>query len=201
MATCESIIKKDIIPNCADPLNKGIERRGVIMNRSDIDFGAVLFSEVSPNILESLPLKSGKRAFEIVQPGATPFNGVKSTIEPGAYRSTTTHEVPIIILDQGPETAEMVDNIANGEYVIILENKFKGIKATSNPGAAAFQVYGFHQGLYLATGDSDKYSSDTHSGWALTLKETEAPKSAMYLFKTSYSATQTLIDTLKAGGE
>lgn len=47
-----------------------------------------------------------------------------------------------------------------------------------------------------------KYSEDTDGGWTITMQETKTPKSGLYLFKTSYDATQKLVETLLtvAGG-
>ena len=44
----------------------------------------------------------------------------------------------------------------------------------------------------------DKYSEDTEGGWAVTLEEQKTPKSALFLFKTSYEATKTAVNTLTA---
>ena len=44
MAICDITIKKDIAPSCDDPIVPGLEQEGVIMNRADVDFGAVTFN-------------------------------------------------------------------------------------------------------------------------------------------------------------
>ena len=44
----------------------------------------------------------------------------------------------------------------------------------------------------------NKYSEDTEGGWTVTLEEQKAPKSALFLYKTSYEATKTAINTLTA---
>lgn len=38
----------------------------------------------------------------------------------------------------------------------------------------------------------------SEGGWAVTLEEQKTPKSALFLFKTSYEATKTAINTLTA---
>lgn len=196
MNDCNFLIKRDIERNCSDPLTKGVEREGIIINRDDIDFGAVKYKEGSANVIEALPLKAGKRGFRIKQASSKPFNGTKSTMEVGTNINTVSHEVAIVILDSGADVASgIVDGLLNGDFVVILENKYKGLQG-NDPGSAAFQVYGFHQGAKMASGEADKYSEDTESGWSVVLKEEKAPVSAMYLYAGSYSATKTLIDTL-----
>lgn len=44
MGKCEYLIAQAITENCDDPLVKGLEKRGIIINRDDVDFGAVEFA-------------------------------------------------------------------------------------------------------------------------------------------------------------
>lgn len=199
MSVCDNVIKANIQHNCAEMLAKGLERRGIIVNRGDIDLAAVTISATNGNIIEDLPLKTGKKAYEIITLGNNPFNGTKTSVEVGANVNTVGHEVAIVILDKGPEVVQnVIEGLLNGEFVVILENKHKGYKNTA-VGSSAFQIFGFHQGLKIASGESDPNSDDTLGGWAIVMKEEKAPKASMYLYKTSYAATQTLINTLVAG--
>ena len=54
---CESLIKQAITASCENPIVRGLESDGVIINRSDIDFSACT---VSGNTISALVLKSGK---------------------------------------------------------------------------------------------------------------------------------------------
>lgn len=199
MSVCDNVIKAGIQHNCAEMLSKGYERKGIIINRADIDLSAVTMSVTNDNIIEALPLKTGKKAYEVIQLGNNPFNGTKTSIEVGANVNTVGHEVALVVLDKGPDVVDnVIEGLLNGEFVVILENKHKGLKNTA-AGSSAFQVFGFHQGLKVASGESDANSDDTLGGWAVVLKEEKAPKAAMFLYKTSYAATQTLISTLVAG--
>lgn len=103
------------------------------------------------------------------------------------------------IPDSGPDVAEsIIDPLANGSFLVILENKFKKMQGTP-AGAAAFEIYGFYQGLVANAATLDKYSDDTNGGWSFTLQEAGSPKSALYLFAETYAATKTLIETLLKG--
>ena len=66
----------------------------------------------------------------------------------------------------------------------------------TNPGDSAFQVYGYYQGLKAAEISNDKYSEDTDGGWSISLTETKVPKSALFLYKTSYETTKAAVDAL-----
>ena len=194
---CDSLIQKGIELNCESPFVKGVEPDGLIMNRSDIDFAKSVFDTTNKNILTTLILKSGKKAYPIVQQGATPFTGAKTSLATGTYRNTFTNEVPIAVLDNGPEVAQkIIDGLANGSFVLILKNVHKGVK-----GNAEYQVYGYFQGLHASAIENDKYSEDTDGGWLVTLQETSAPKSALFYFDTDSETTATKYETLTTGAE
>lgn len=61
MAICDITIKKDIAPSCDDPIVPGLEQEGVIMNRAEVDFGAVTFNTTRKNVIEALALKQVKK--------------------------------------------------------------------------------------------------------------------------------------------
>lgn len=191
---CESLIAKAIDFACDDLIVRGLESDGLIINRSDIDFAATVFDSKNPNIINSLVLKTGKKGYEVNQLGNTPFTGVQSTLEVGTYRNTWTHAIPIVVLSNTPEVAhDIIDGLSNGTFVVILRNKFKG-----STGDAEYQVYGYTQGLVASEGTNDKYSEDTDGGWIITLQETGARMSAMFLFNTDATTTAAAYEALKA---
>lgn len=194
---CDNAIKKDILLNCDDPIVPGVEQEGVIINRSDIDFSTVAFNTTRKNVIETLVLKSGKKAYKVVVSGSTPFTGTNTALATGTYRNTFTNTVNMVILANDPDVcADIIDGLANGEYVVILENKAKNLLKEENPGDSAFQIYGYYQGLKAAEISNDKYSEETEGGWSVSLQETKVPKSALFYFKTDYETTKTAIDTL-----
>ena len=197
MAVCDEILKKDIIPSCDDPVVPGFEQEGVIMNREDIDLATTAFATGKSNVIETLALKSGKKAYKVVVPGNTPFTGSQTAMATGTYRNTFTNTISLVVLDNGPDVcADIIDGLANGTYVVVLENKFKGLQKETTPGDCAYQVYGYYQGLKASAITNDKYSEDTEGGWAVTLEEQKAPKSALFLFKTDYETTKAAVETL-----
>lgn len=197
MGVCDDILKKDIFPSCDDPVVQGLEQEGVIMNRADVDFAATLFNSTRKNVIETLAMKTGKKAYKVIVPGKTPFTGTTTALATGTYRNSFTNTLALVILANDPDVcADIIDGLANGSYVVVLENKYKGLQKEENPGDAAFQIFGYYQGLTATTIENNKYSEDTEGGWAVTLEEQKAPKSALFLYKTSYEATKTAINTL-----
>ena len=189
---CQSIIQADIQSSCSDPLIRGLESDGVIINRADIDFSQTVFDSTDTNIIKSLVLKTGKVGFQILQDGQTPFTGTNTALATGTYRNTFTNQINCVVLDINPATSwKVVDGLANGEFVVILKNKTKGTS-----GKAEYQVYGYYQGLHATELAQDKYSEDTDGGWAVTLEETGAPKAALYFFDTDSATTQTAYEAL-----
>lgn len=201
MAVCDYMIKQGILPSCDDPIIQGVEQRGIIINRDDIDFSATTFNSTRKNVIETIALKSTKKAYEVVVLGSAPFTGTNTALAAGTYRNTFTNTVSLVILDNGPDVCEnVIDGLANGEFVVILENKFKGLQKEENPGDPAFQVYGWYQGLRASEMTNEKYSEDTDGGWAVSLQETRAPKSGVFLFKTDYETTAAAVESLVSGG-
>ena len=193
MAICDYLISKAISVDCENQSVAGLEPNGLIINRDDIDFSATTFNAQNPNIIETLVLKTGKKGYDIIQQGATPFTGVASNLNVGTYRNTWTHDVPIAILGNDPDiAANIIDKLSNGTFVVILRNVQKG-----TTGDAEYQVYGYAQGLRASEGVNEKYSEDTDGGWLITLQEQRAPKSAMFFFNTDASTTATAYEALK----
>lgn len=208
MGYCDGLIEQGIEPSCDNPIVGGIEANGVIVNRKDIDFAKVVFepdSAGSPivkgrkNVIQTLPLKDGAKAYPIHVPTNQPFNGTTTTLEAGTNRNTFTNNVGFIILDNSPDVCEkIIDGLATGEFVVIYENKFKNLNKEVNAGDSAFQIVGYYQGLKASTLENDKYSEDTEGGWNVVLTETKVPKSALFLYNTDLDTTRTQIESLTA---
>lgn len=190
---CDSVISQDLAVDCANPLVRGVEPDGVIMNRGDVDFAKSVMDENNKNIIKTLLLKAGKKAYAVQQQGANPFTGTQTSLVVGTYRNTFTNEVAIAVLDNGPEVAQnIIDGLANGTYLLILRNKHKGAD-----GRSEYQVYGYYQGLKASAIANEKYSEDTDGGWLVTLQETSVPKSALFYFNTDAATTATQFEALK----
>lgn len=180
--TCESLIAQDIKIPCEDQVTKGLESDGLIINRNDIDFANTV---IEGNVIKTLVLKTGKKAYEIRQEGANPFTGTKTELNVGTYRNSWKNTVAIVVLANTPDVcSNIIDGLANGKFVVILRNLSKGAD-----GGAEYQVFGFAQALKAASGENDKYSDDTEGGWLVTLEEESVPKAAYFFFDTSSETT------------
>lgn len=199
LTSCDSLIAKAIQANCDNPLVRGMEPDGVIMNRGDIDFSKCVISSDNKNTITTLLLKAKKQGYPVVQLGQTPFTGTQTTLTTGTYHNTFQNQVQIVVLDNGPEVAQdIIDGLANGSFVMILRNLTKGAK-----GEAEYQVYGYYQGLHATEINNEKYSEDTDGGWLVTMQESAAPKSALFFFDTDSTTTQAKYQSLMspAAGE
>ena len=189
MSTCDYKIAKDINSGCSN-ISKGVEKVGWIVNYYDVIKAQC---ELSANILASLALVSGAKGYKIIVPEGTPFNGTLIEAVVGTYKTKWNKTVQFVLLDSGPDVcADVIDKLANGKFVIVLENVYAGSDSKNK-----FEVYGFEQGLKLSAGTRDINSDETEGGWSITLQEQNAPSSGLFLFKTDEATTRTLLSTLE----
>lgn len=190
---CNSLIKADIAFDCDALSVRGVEDTAIIINRDDIDMVQTTFDTTLKNVITNLQLKAGKKGYQVVQLGATPFNGAKTDLVVGTFRNTYTNELPIAILSNDPTTlANIVEPLNSGaKFVVIIKNKTAG-----GDEKALYQVYGYAQGLVASAGANEKYSEETDGGWLTTLTETGAPHPALFFYKTSAEATEAAIESL-----
>lgn len=194
MATsiCDFKLAGDLGFSCESPAVKGLKNAGFLFNYDDIDWDACTYDSENPNVMTLLKLKTGARGYNVYMPGKTPFTGTKTEMAEGTYRNKFTKDVAIVLLDSGPDVAHnVVDNIANGKFVAVLENEYQGEDKKNT-----FEVYGSQQGLKCTSCVKDMYSDDTDGGWAITLQEANAPTSAIYYFKTGVTETRTSLEGL-----
>lgn len=194
MATesCDFRLAANIAADCATKAVKGLRNTAWIMNYDDIDFDATKRSSTNPNIVETLVLKSGKKAYRAYVPGKNPFTGTKKSMSAGTYRNRFNKDLSIVILDNGPEVSRnIVDQLANGTFVAVVQNKFAG-----SDGKNTYEILGIETGLTATALDDDKYSDDSEGGWLCTLQEENAPTSGIYYYNESLTATAAALDAL-----
>lgn len=196
MGYCKTAIKAGIEPNCgAQP--KGFVTTGYIFNYDEIDWDKVVVNtEVEPNgsVIKTMPLKTGAKGYKIGQTKDA-FNETQTVLETGgAYANTFSSDVHFAILDSSVEATNVMNALANGEFVILLEQKANN---ASDNGASKFRLYGFENGL-RATEATNTPNGDTGNVWSTVLQEVEATKSAYYLFNTSVETTRTAVEAYVA---
>lgn len=197
MATesCDYKLAADLVANCESSSVAGLKNNGYIINFDDVDFESTTRDKDNPAILKAIVMQTGKKAHRIFVPGKTPFSGTNKAMADGTYRKKFTKTVNVVILDNGPDVVkDIINPLANGRFIIILENKYGG-----KDGKNTFEVYGFEQGLSATALSDEKYSEETDGGWAATLEESGATSAGIFLFNESVSATRTALASLVAG--
>lgn len=171
MALCDFLIEKDIVGyDCDNPPVKGVERRGVLINRRDIDYADETTS-TSPFLLNFVHgmTKCDTHGYEVVQSGKQPFNGTTQEMVEGANANTITNTLQLVVLKQDEDWAQQLFALINGEFVAILKN---------NDGSE--QVYGYEAGLHCTGAVRELYNDDTLSGWQITFVEEGASKGNIF---------------------
>lgn len=192
---CDYKIAQGVAASCDNPQVQGLKNKGYIMNYDDIDFDSLQKDETNDHIVKSLLLNKGTKAYSVYVPGKTPFTGTQAAMAEGTYRNKFSKTASIVILDSGPDVSKnIIDNLANGKFVFIFENKYQGADKKNT-----FEIYGLEQGLSASEMTNEKYSEDTDGGWAVTLIEENAPSSGIFLFNESISATRTALEALLTG--
>lgn len=192
---CDFKISASVGYNCDNPVVMGCKGTGWIMNYEDVDFDDVTHKEDNYNVVTNLVLKKNAKAYKVFIPGNTPFTGTTTEFSSGTYRNGFNKTVSLVILDNGAEVADkIIDQLANGQFVVVLENKYQGGDKTNT-----FEIYGLEQGLTATALTNEKYSEETQGGWAVTLQETNAPSSAMYFFKEDVKTTRMSLESLVSG--
>lgn len=204
MNTCEKLLKSCIGVNCENPIFTGINSVAYIFNKSEIaDFtleydGSTTPPTGSPNIVTEITMKeisAGVSAvgYKVEQLGKTPFTGTTTSMVEGNIMNVFTETVQFVLPDNCPFASEILDNIANGKFVVVLHNEYKG-----SDERGSFQIYGIKKGLNCSAIERDAYSEDNNGGWLITLTAERCPNSAMFIeHKTGQDVdTKSYLDSL-----
>ena len=166
MALCDFLIESDIQGyDCSNPMVKGAEEIGWLINRADIDSYSV--NNFEATILLKCPRKQGYR---ITQGGKQPFNGTQQELVEGANQNTMTNTVQFVVLKQDADTAQQLFALMNGEFVAIIVNK----NGTN-------QVYGLETGLHCSAAVRELYNDDVLAGWQVTMTEEGATLANLFV--------------------
>lgn len=186
---CLNTLLDDINSGFCDDSNlrakAGLETTAIILNRSDIDLGSVTQTGAT---LTNLSLKSGTTGFSIswVKQLGSGGNEIAITDSLDGF----SHSFACRIFGTSAEDAERMKELLEGEFVVIVETKFKGTNQ-----ASAFKVFGYENGLKIAEGS---WATNENDGSQLfTLKSVEGYlESYPYLIwkETNYATTKAKFD-------
>ena len=197
---CDFQLQADLVAPCEGMSSAGLKNTGYIVNYDDVDWDNITRDPQNPNIVKTFVLKTGKHAYKAYVPGKTPFTGTNKALATGTYRNKFTKQVKLVVLSNGAGVChDIIDQLANGRFVVILENDFQGATKDNT-----FEFYGLELGCAAAEMSDDKYSEETDGGWAVTLEETNAPTSGIFYLKdgdqqggtTAISVTRTALEAL-----
>ena len=195
---CEKLIAGCVGYDCINPIFEGMEAKAWIFNKSEIeDFSDDDSTPANPNLKTAIVMKEKNgvayTGYTIEQLGKTPFTGTNTTLAEGNVVNTFTETFNFVVPDNSPTTAMLLDNVANGKFVVVAKNSYEG---TDKKGQ--FQIYGAKKGLVCTAMERQAYSDDNNGGWAVTLTAEKTPTSALFLeHKTNDTVdTETYLDSL-----
>lgn len=176
--TCEKLLKSCITVDCANPIFTGINSTAYIFNKKHIS--DMTIDPADPNVVKEIVMVEtqgvAEVGYKIEQLGKTPFTGTTTSMVEGNIMNVFTETVQFVLPDNCPDASEILDNIANGKFVVVLHNEYDG---SDNRGA--FQIYGAKKGLSCTAIERDAYSEDNNGGWLITLTAERCPLSAMFV--------------------
>lgn len=189
MAKCDTSVVHDFEYDCDNPPVAGLEDTALLINRSDIDFTKVTYNADQPNIIETLVLKTGKKA-NVVQQRKTSFTGTAVAQVEGTYSVGTTQTFAFVAFANSAEEKAAIDNILNGSFVAIIKNK----SAADN---AKYEVLGWATGLKTPTVAKDYVAEESAGVYAITLASGQEPRLPMSFFKTDLATTEAAFEALQ----
>jgi len=181
---CEKVITGCITADCANPIFKGIESTAYIFNKKEIE--SITFGTgANINVVTEIDMAEKSAGvdytgYKIEQMGKTPFTGTTTSMAEGNVMNTFTEAVSFVFPDNCPAASYLLDNIANGTFVVVLVNEYEGSDTRGK-----YQIYGSKKGLKCTSIERDAYSDDTNGGWAITLTAEGAPMSAVFVEHTT----------------
>lgn len=196
---CEKLLAGCIGADCDNPVFAGMESKAWIFNKSEI--ASFTYDQTNPNLITDITMKEisqGVNAvgYTITQLGKTPFTGTNTALVEGNAANKFTETFNFIVPDNSPAASMLLDNIANGKFVVVAKNEYTG-----SDSKGAFQVYGAKKGLVATAMERDAYGEDADGGWTVTLTSENTPNSALFLYKTDAATTESTLDALVDCGD
>ena len=196
LGTCNSTVANDLLKNCSDVVIGGLEKVAYLINREDIDIAATKATLLtgSNNIYEGLILKVGKKGYQ-----CSNITNEATTKVDGTFNNKFQHTISGALLDDGDVVGSIIEALSSksGEFVAVVEYKYKDLNRDVSPGSSAFHIIGLDVPL-TSNGQeiaNDKASADTDGGWSFALACTDGHARTLW-FATTYTATKALFDAL-----
>lgn len=185
MALCGTISRNLLADKCNPPI-EGIEQTMYIYNREDI--ASYTLDATNSQIITGITMKTGKLGYMIQ--GLNSAIGGRWELVKQTYANRYDHIVGGVVFERGSAAKLELQGLANGNFVVVLENKHKS-------GDAAFEIFGKDIGLESRTITGNAADAETAGGYPFELGSPEAnkePHTPATLFLTSYAATRTMLE-------
>ncbi|PWB24660.1 hypothetical protein [Flavobacterium sp. HTF] len=147
--------------NATNRAKGGLESKAVLINTVDIDLTALTQSGAT---VTNLTLNAGATGYEIgwiKQLGST---ASEFAVNDGL--DTFSHSFACRVFGQGSADAERIKELSQGEFVVVVETKYKG---TGN--VDSYKVFGIENGLKMSEGSFTSLEND--GSFLFTLKSVE----------------------------
>lgn len=174
--------------NCNTKPKAGMEVTILIGNRTEIS--SLGYNASNAYIVESITMVTGKKFWKFQ--GIKQSNVFETTMQRLKYFNGWNHGGSFLIFDNSGATVKQItDEIANGDFVVIVENKNKGAD-----GEMAFEMHGFGCGLVATEIKRAPQDQDTQGAWFIKFGAVENEYESnppLKVFVTDYAATQAVI--------
>lgn len=174
---CVQAITRDIAEDCENRIHSGIQHMAIIINKDDIL--GVAYDPANRRHVTGLTLKPGARAYMLDNVRNNPFTGTNTQLQVGDFRNTYTRTVAFFVPLDGWETSkDILDPIANGKYVVIMQNEWLH---TNSKGEIdnEYQIYGLDKGCTVSSMVQTKYEND--DVWSIEMTEEGVANSGRFI--------------------
>ncbi|MBQ5551081.1 MAG: hypothetical protein IIT32_08465 [Bacteroidales bacterium] len=194
---CVQAITRDIAEDCENRIHSGIQHMAIIINKDDIL--GVAFDPANRRHVTGLTLKTGARAYMLDNVRNNPFTGTNTQLQVGDFRNTYTRTVAFFVPLDGWETSkDILDPIANGKYVVIMQNEWLH---TNSKGEIdnEYQIYGLDKGCTVSSMVQTKYEND--DVWSIEMTEEGVANSGRFIKVENVTDTTISAQAVGQGGD
>ena len=187
--SCINKLTANISYDCTPQLRAkgGLESTAVIINKEDIDLSALTQTGA---VVSNLVLNPGTSGFSI--DWIKQLGNTTSEFSVNDGLDTFTHGFACRVFGQSAMDAERIKELSQGEFVIVVETKYKG---TGN--VDAYKVFGLESGLKMSEGSFTSLENDGSFLFTLASVENfgETYPYQVYL-EATHAASKTKFDAL-----
>ena len=180
-----------ITTNCSTKPVGGLDVDVYIANRADI--ASLTKDGTNDLIVEAITMAATKKFYKFS--GLKQSNKASVKMFKGPYFNSWDHGADLIIFSNTADTkAKIIEQMANGDMVMIINNKWRG-----TAGNQAFEMLGYEVGLTGNVIERVSDDADTQGAWKVTLGPPDGehePRTPLSVYDTDYATTLALVEAL-----